>query len=283
MANYSWLRPEHFALMMASHSCEQAHLTLLEEIEALGGISRDRLGCPATYPISHEMKVQLKGRGAEPQSIYHNCSGKHFGYLLALKAQGKEQINYLDRQAEHFHPLKSILSSITGRAEDSFDVTTDGCQLPNYALTPLEMASMYLALVCGHSTAQPRTAKLAYLSQLMREYPKIVSGSERLDGRLMSGRLTDPGVPVIAKEGADGLIGIGIGACGQYKNGLGILIKLASGTDSRHTEAITRELLRQLGLLQEKPAASAVGPAVRTDHLKTNFHFQLALAGTVNE
>ncbi len=94
----------------------------------------------------------------------------------------------------------------------------------------------------------------------------------------MAGALTQEGVPVIAKEGADGLLGIGIGACPQYKNGLGILIRLASGTDSRHTEVIARELLRQLGLLKEKPPRATVGPPVRTDHLKTDFHFQLALA-----
>ena len=276
--NYSWLKPEHFALMMASHSCESVHLKLLEEIEALGGISRNRLGCPATYPISHEMKVQLKERGQEPQSIYHNCSGKHFGYLLALKAQGMEEINYLERDGQHFQPLKSILSSVNSRDEDSFDVTCDGCQLPNYALTPMEMARMYLGLVCGESTQHPLTAKLGYLSEIMRQHPRIVSGSERLDFRLMSAGLTETNVPVIAKEGADGLIGIGIGACSQYKNGLGILVKLASGTDSRHTESIARELLRQLGLLKEKPASRLVGPPVRTEHLKTNFHFQLALA-----
>jgi hypothetical protein len=84
---------------------------------------------------------------------------------------------------------------------------------------------------------------------------------------------------MVAKEGADGLLGLGVAACPRYPNGLGIAIKLSSGFDSHHMELITREIVSALGLTSQgnkavsKADADTDMPTIRTDHIKTEFHF----------
>lgn len=252
--HYPALTDEHLTLMLSSHSAEAPHLKLLNEILAIGAVSDHFLKCPATFPLSNEMRIALKEQGEIPRSTYHNCSGKHSGYLLSMKTEGLDLDDYLNPEGAQFVVLKELLCNLTGRSVQTFGATTDGCQLPNYGLTPYEMAKFYQGLACGIETSDKRTAQLKTLADLMRDHPFIVGGSDRFDSRLMNGKYTNlDEVPLVAKEGADGLLGIGIGRCRRFENGLGILIKLSSGNDTKHMETIVQEVLRQLGLLVPKP------------------------------
>jgi len=281
--NYSQLDESHLTLMMSSHSAEAAHLKLLDEIMTIGDVSDHLLRCPATYPLANEMRIALKAEGKPPSSIYHNCSGKHFGYLLALKAAGQDLASYADPDGEHFQPLKELLADLTHRSINDFNyATTDGCQLPNYGLTPREMAIAYLKLACGSQSANKRVSQLNELGELMRAHPQVIGGVERFDSRLMSGLFASVDeVPLVAKEGADGLLGIGIAPNKKYPHGLGILVKLSSGNETRHMQALVKELFRQLGLLKHKRDKVQIGPPVRKDHIKSNFNFEVSVSSAV--
>ena len=80
----------------------------------------------------------------------------------------------------------------------------------------------------------------------------------------------------IAKEGADGLLGVSI-VSNKFPNGLGICIKLSSGFDNKHMELILREILQQLELA---PPKKKEAQDVRVDHIKTHFHFQTNASGS---
>ena len=56
------------------------------------------------------------------------------------------------------------------------------------------------------------------------QYPDLTGGFNRLDGTIIKAG----GGQVIAKEGADGLLGLGI-IHPDYPNGLGVVIKIAHG------------------------------------------------------
>lgn len=281
--NYSQLNESHLTLMMSSHSAEAVHLKLLGEIMKIGNVSDHLLRCPATYPLANEMRIALKSEGKPPSSLYHNCSGKHFGYLLALKATGHELESYAEPGGEHFQPLKELLADLTCRPIEDFDfATTDGCQLPNYCLSPREMASAYLRLACGYKSSNQRAVQLTELGELMRAHPQVIGGVERFDSRLMSGLFANvEEVPLVAKEGADGLLGIGIAPNKKYPHGLGILVKLSSGNDTRHMQALVKELFKQLDLLKHKRDKAHVGPPVRKDHIKSNFNFEVTVSSAV--
>jgi L-asparaginase II len=280
---YPQLSESHLTLMMSSHSAEATHLKLLEEIMGIGAVSDNLLRCPATYPLANEMRIQLKAEGKPPSSLYHNCSGKHFGYLLALKAAGQDLDTYLEPGGEHFEPLKELLAASTHRPTNDFNfATTDGCQLPNYGMTPREMAIAYLNLACGSKSSNKRMQQLTELGELMRAHPQIIGGVERFDSRLMSGLFASVDeVPLVAKEGADGLLGIGVAPNKKYPYGLGILVKLSSGNETRHMQALVREVFRQLGLLKHKRDKAMIGPAVRKDHIKSNFNFEVSVSSAV--
>jgi L-asparaginase II len=111
----------------------------------------------------------------------------------------------------------------------------------------------------------------------MLAHPRAISGAGRVDFRLITQDLF--GVceaPIIAKEGADGLLGVGIGSCARYPQGLGLCIKLSSGFDNRHMELILKEVLKKLNLIGPRPEKRKTPRDIKTDHIKTYFHFDIA-------
>ncbi|HEY9773342.1 MAG TPA: asparaginase [Planktothrix sp.] len=279
--SYPALEPEHVALMMASHSAEPKHLELLHQIMEIGQAREEWLKCPPALPQHANTRARMKLEGVEPRRLYHNCSGKHFGYLMAIKAAGGDVDSYLNFAGEQHLPLKEMLGYLLGR-QDELPVTTDGCQLPNYGLTVLEMATLYQGLANrtnshpGKDEISERLALYPQLRSLMAAYPQVIGGSERLDSTIMSGDWHLNGNPMlIAKEGADGLLAIGVGACEKYPHGLGILIKVSTGFEKAQMALIAKEIFAQLGLCQHPSTTPAHPLGTGGDHIRINFHFSV--------
>jgi L-asparaginase II len=274
------LSEEHFALMMSSHSGEPHHLKLLNEIARIGNLDESQLQCPPSYPLSPLMRSRLKAEGKAPKSIFHNCSGKHFSYLLDVELKGEDTKKYLDPKGTQFKPLKTLLKSVLGRGDD-LQETTDGCQLPNYGLSALEIACLYHGLLsplpCDlvQNLAADHAVQVKDLSTIggwMKQFPKIIGGEDRLDSRITQGELqSDKNIPIVAKDGADGLLGIAVAPNEKHANGLGIVIKLSSGYEIKHMQIVVGEIFRRLGLVQ--PVCDQAVPGIRSDHVKTRFHF----------
>ena len=302
--SYPSLKPEHYALMSSSHNCEALHLQLLQEIMEIGRVSADQLLCPPAWPGDICTREDFKAAGQQPQSLYHNCSGKHFSYLMSLQAQGKRPDEYTDFDNVEHKRLEKLLSRILGRSEDSFRKTTDGCQMPNHAMSVREMATLYrrLAFASGNcadaakrnGTTSPASNGIASggitgggeddralgtVGNLMHQYPDVLGGKNRLDSKIMLGSGTaSGGTKFIAKDGADGLLAIGVLPTEQYKNGLGMVIKLSSGYDIRNMEAIASQILKTIGIshpMQDDATLNADSERVRTDHIKTDFAFKI--------
>jgi L-asparaginase II len=227
------------------------------------------------------LRNDLKAKHQPPRSFFHNCSGKHLGYVLSIKAEGGDPSNYLRVDEPQFGTLQNIVCDALDRPRSTLPVTTDGCQMPNYAISIEEMARLYVGLAnAEHSQlanlASENRQYYMELSRLMGEHPQIIGGSDRLDTSVMSGALDLHGNPhVIAKEGADGMLAIGVGACERYPHGLGVLIKLSSGFDARHMEVIAKEIFAQLGLCTHPSSFPAQPEGARTDHLQIKFHFEI--------
>jgi L-asparaginase II len=281
--HYPQLKPEHLALFMASHSAEPRHLELLEEIMEITGADEAGLKCPPAAPLSSETKSQIEEGQEKARRRFHNCSGKHIGYLSAIKASGGDPDKYLLADEPQHVRLRKVLSALIKRSEESLLSTTDGCQLPNYALSVYEMAYLYQSLLstteAAFTDSQINQCGQYYheLGQLMLAHPRAISGAGRVDYRLITQDLFGAcEAPLIAKEGADGLLGIGIGSCEKYPQGLGLCIKLSSGFDNRHMELIAKEVLRKLKLIGPRPEKRKTPRDIKVDHIKTYFHFDVA-------
>ena len=80
------------------------------------------------------------------------------------------------------------------------------------------------------------------------KHPDLVGGFNRLDSTIL--KIGDG--KVIAKEGADGLLGMAI-EHPDYPNGLGVVIKIAHGWNSQATWYVARAILGCLGIELRNP------------------------------
>ncbi len=201
------------------------------------------------------------------------------GYLLAMKAGNLASDNYLAPEGKQFEPLRQLLAYLLQKQNAEFPTTVDGCRIPNYAFDISDLAKLYAQLGNDFTDKQIDAAP-KHLQEMLREwtnlraymhdFPEIIGGKNRIDTRIMQGELTESkDVELLAKQGADGLLAISILPNSQYPTGLGIVVKLASGTDMHHMETIVKEIFHQLGLRQEDKADP------KNAHLHNNFHFAI--------
>jgi hypothetical protein len=87
-----------------------------------------------------------------------------------------------------------------------------------------------------------------WIWESMTRHPDLVGGFNRLDSTVMKAC----GGKVIAKEGADGLLGMAI-EHPEFPEGLGIVIKIAHGWNPRATWYVARACLGTLGFELRNP------------------------------
>ncbi len=255
-AKYPQLKPHHYALMMSSHNGDPNQLTILDELLDIALINENFLQTPDAFPMSVAQTHEMKRRGQEERPLYHPCAGKHIGMMLGMKGRDRNVANYLDPENEEYDMLARVISTLVGPIPE--DRTVDGCGMPNFAMTPFQTARLYAMLARPLPESILKTAPadqaeiLSHWDELrtiMWESPLMFGGIGRLDTRLIEGRFSNRrSLNVIAKEGADGLLAVGVESTEQYPEGVGIYIKLASGYDNKHLETIVIEVLTRLGL-----------------------------------
>jgi L-asparaginase len=280
-SSYPALKPHHYAVMLASPNGEPQQLQALQEIMEMGQLTVEDLQCPACYPLSSEQQTRLKAEGKPKSPFYHPCCGKHLATLLALKAMNEDLATYLEPETPLYKRLKRFLALLLWRANDDFPVSVDGCGMPNYALTSEELAVLFCQLAQQQSQCDfevtfsdliPSLKAYPEIKEIIMQQPQYVGGSGRLDTALINRELTLEGLDLVAKEGADGLLGVGISPSARYPEGVGILLKLAAGYDSAMMKVVIIQVLKQLALLN--PACLSES---ETDVVNTRFHFLLSL------
>lgn len=254
---YPDLTDEMFALFMASHSAEDVHLELIDKILQITGVDESHLQCPQALPQHHNRAAE---KNLDRARRFHNCSGKHLGYLAAMKALGEDDSHYLDRTNAHQIALVDLMSRLTHRPRQTFEATIDGCQLPNLALSVREIARLYRTLVMpdAYDSDSDSDANARLLAPLMYTYPRIISGLYRTDYKIMTDEILGKryaktcNYKVIAKEGADGILAGAATPCERYPQGLSFCIKLSAGFDKKFMELLYRQIMLDAGLIVEK-------------------------------
>ena len=107
-------------------------------------------------------------------------------------------------------------------------------------MTVTELAQCYAGL------AQHRNEDWIWDSMI--RHPDLVGGFNRLDTTVMKSCQGH----VIAKEGADGLLGLAI-AHKDFPNGLGVVIKIAHGWNPQASWYVARAILGVLGFSLRNP------------------------------
>ena len=208
------LGADELAIACGSHRAEPAQIEAVRKLLAHAPATEDELECGSQ-------------EGRPPGAIFHNCSGKHAGFLAVCRARDWMASGY--RLSDH--PLQRELGSEVAAAAEVSDSdlprAIDGCGVVTFALTLERSAAAFARL--------PDLAGGAAVVDAMRAFPALVGGSGSYDTMLMQ---VLPGWA--AKGGAEGLY------CAVSPDGTGIALKCEDGAQRPILPALA-EFLSRLG------------------------------------
>jgi L-asparaginase II len=266
------LTPKEIALLCASHSGTDEHVSVVRSIQIKSGVEESELLCGVHEPMDPATAETLRERKEAPTPNRHNCSGKHSGMLAYTKLKQRrgepapQDLPYIDPA----HPLQQeILNTFAEMCRvpvEQIGSGIDGCSAPNFAV-PLHAAALGFARLSdpdsGEVMPAARAAACHTITAAMMSHPEMVGGPGRFDTRLM--RVTQG--RMVSKGGAEAFQGIGLmpGALGPGSPGIGIALKIADGDNRQLVRvAVSLEVLRQMNALNsaEQAALSDSGPCL---------------------
>ena len=250
------LSERHIALSSASHRGEDIHTDLVEEWLGRLDLGEDALACGPDLPRDLPLLTAAIRAGKDKSRVFHNCSGKHCGFLTVARHMGWPVEGYNDLS----HPTQTLyletLSEFIGRDATALPMGVDGCTLPAPALSIGDMAVAMARYASARVSSPKRADAIRTIQGAIRRYPQYMSGTDQPTDLVV--RATDGAV--ILKTGAEGFL-----VAFLPEQGLGVALKVADG-DPRARVLALLHLLRHLGLLSSDAArdlADLMEPVVR--------------------
>jgi L-asparaginase II len=243
---------EQKAIALASHNGDTEHVKAAQSI--LSPEEHGLMLTPLDVPL-----VQFGRQVRRPRRWYHCCSGEHAAVLRGCRLRGWNRAGYTLPQHPMFAAYLEVLRRTLGSDWEPLRVARDGCGLPTVSNTVNELARLAASLV----TEKDRD----WTWEAMVRNPDLIGGFNRLDSSVIKAC----GGKVIAKEGADGLLGMAI-EHPDYPDGLGVVIKIAHGWNSQATWYVARAVLGVLGFDLRNPYSlrrqkAFIVPGVVPEHL----------------
>lgn len=243
---------EQKAISLASHNGDTEHVKAAQSI--LSPEEHGLMLTPLDVPL-----VQFGRQVRRPRRWYHCCSGEHAAILRGCRLKGWNRAGYTLPQHPMFAAYLDVLRRTLGSDWQPLRVARDGCGLPTVSNTVNELARLAASLVTEKDSD--------WTWEAMVRNPDLIGGFNRLDSSVIKAC----GGKVIAKEGADGLLGLAI-EHPEYPEGLGVVIKIAHGWNSQATWYVARAVLGVLGFDLRNPYSlrrqkAFIVPGVVPEHL----------------
>lgn len=250
------LGPEALAIMAASHSGEDRHVRLVQEILRRAGLTSAVLRNQVHPPLDSATAHRLIRDGEEPTVLRGNCSGKHAGMVLFAKASGWP----IDGYWEVDHPVQRMaletVSALSDVPIEQIVTAVDGCGVVTFG-TPLRgLATAFARLADPSAVADPPLrAALGRIRDAMMAHPELVAGtSRRIDTAVMRAWPSR----VVSKGGAEGVLAMGLppgslSSSAPFGAGpMGIAATIEDGNWARRAgDVVSVELLAQVGLTSD--------------------------------
>jgi L-asparaginase II len=237
------LEPLELAMASASHRGHPVHVALVESMLEKAGLDESALQCPEAWPLSPDAARRLHlGGESRPRRIWHNCSGKHAGFLRACVGSGWPIESYLAPD----HPLQrriiEFVSELGGHPV--VPVGVDGCGAPVLRTTTRAMSLLFSHLAFDHS--------LRGVFEAMHRYPSLIGSNGEGDSTIAMS------LNAAAKGGAQGCIGVAL------EGRLGVAVKSWDGLgDIANAGAVAAlDELGELTLTARSALAGIARPAV---------------------
>ncbi len=224
---------EQKAISCASHNGDTEHVAAAQSI--LSESERGLMRTPLDVPL-----VQFGRQVRRARRWYHGCSGEHAAILRGCRELGWSRVGYTLPQHPLFPAYLKQLRKTLGEDWRPLRVARDGCGLPTVSNTVNELARLFANV--AHERDQD------WVWEAMQRHPDLVGGFNRLDSTII--KIGEGSV--LAKEGADGLIGLSI-VHPDFPDGLGVVIKIAHGWNAQASWYIARSVLGVLGFELRNP------------------------------
>ena len=221
------------AISVASHNGSAEHVEAAQSLLSEGewGLMQTPLDLPL---------VQFGRQVRRPRRWFNNSSGHHAAILKGCRLKNWNRAGYTLPTHPVFTAYMNEVRRYLGARWQPLRVARDGDGLPTVSMTVNELAQCYAGL------AQERNSD--WIWQSMIRHPDLVGGFNRLDTTIIK----SCNGQVIAKEGADGLLGLAIDH-EDYPEGLGVVIKVAHGWNPQATWYLARGVLGVLGFELRNP------------------------------
>ena len=221
------------AISVSSHNGSAEHIEAAQSLlsESEWGLMQTPLDTPL---------VQFGRQVRRARRWFNNSSGHHAAILAGCRLKGWKRVGYNLPSHQVFRNYMEVVRSYLGPDWLPLRIARDGDGLPTVSMTVSELALCYAGLARDRHTD--------WIWEAMVRHPDLVGGFNRLDTTVMK----SCGGRVIAKEGADGLLGLAIDHP-DYPKGLGVVIKIAHGWDPRATWYVARGILGVLGFELRNP------------------------------
>ena len=236
------LRPTELAIACASHRGFPVQVSLVESILGSAGLGESNLRCPPDWPLSPDAAGIVRARGARAKRrLWHNCSGKHAGFLRACVARGWPIESYTDPD----HPLqRRVIAAASEFGSRSVEpVGVDGCGVPVLRTTGRAMATMFSRLAVDED--------LAGVFAAMHRYPALVGANGEGDSEIAVATNS------VAKGGAAGCLGVAIsgrlGVAVKSWDGSGVVAALAAAAAMDRLGVLSASALDALEVVIRPP------------------------------
>jgi L-asparaginase II len=251
------LTTQHIALACASHRAQDFHVALVRDWLGRLELEEGALVCgPALPQDEADLVAAVSGGGR--RRVFHNCSGKHCGFLTVSRRIGGG-LDYARRD----HPAQRLFldafSELLGRDAAALPWGTDGCGLPALALPLRDMATACARHAAVRVAGAGRAEAIRRIHAAIAAHPDHVGGRDEPTSRLVRAA----GGRLVMKGGAEGYCIAMLPA-----DGLGIAIKVADGA-TRSKYGVLATILGRIGVLTPGDAAALI-PRLEAPVLDSN-------------
>ena len=238
------------AVMAGSHNGEDIHIRTIQGMLRRAGLSQSLLACGTDgAPADPLTAARLAREGEAPGAIRHMCSGFHAASLLLSRLNGWTLSDYWRADHPSQRASAAQVARVFGVRALELVMATDACGTPTFAFPLASVARAFAQLANPASAADGLAPALTRIRDAMLSAPEMIEGSrDALDTTLMRAR---PGA-LVAKTGAEGLLGIGLLADpdGGPESGAGMAVKIEDGDGKdRAKRSVAVEALAQLHAL----------------------------------
>jgi L-asparaginase II len=231
------------ALAAASHSGRDQDVEAILGLLSRTGCRESDLATPPADPLDEGTKIRLRAAAAEPGPARQECSGEHAAMLVWCRQAGVPTDGYWRED----HPVQRAIAELVARLfEDGAapPLAIDACGVPTWHVTLRSIARAYAWLARPDrlpAGLDDLRVPFRRVRDAMQANPVHLSGHGQLDTDLTS----DGGF--VAKEGAEGSIGIGC-----VGTGLGLALTIEDGDPTRRAASVAAlAALASLRLLED--------------------------------